>query len=291
MQASVIVPVFNSASFLPRTLPSWLEQDFAGDYELIAVDNNSTDGSLDLLRAAATEHSKLQVVTEDQQGSYSARNRGVTDACGEWLVFTDPDCVLPSHWLTTLTAPLSSSSVHAVQGPALPAGDDLGLRLLGLYECEKEQMIFGSNDPTIYYAHTNNFATTRTAFQRVGPFIQRDRGSDVIYLRSLVDHFGPSAAAHAHEAMVMHLEVDCLEAYYRKIRTYGRSCHSLSQIQSTRSLTTSERLQVYIATVRRHSLSVSHAFLLFRLLAVGVASWHRGHWSGRAEQTEGGPTI
>jgi glycosyltransferase involved in cell wall biosynthesis len=84
---SVVVPVFNRAQLLPRTLASLLAQTRPAD-EILVVDDGSTDGS-----AAVAESfgSPVRVIRQANQGPAVARNRGLAEAQGEWVHFFDSD--------------------------------------------------------------------------------------------------------------------------------------------------------------------------------------------------------
>ena len=88
---SVIVPVYNAARFLPESLPLLLERQ--GDAcEVIAVDDASTDNSLEILREYGREHSLLRIETfPANRGVSAARNRGLELARGRYVLFVDAD--------------------------------------------------------------------------------------------------------------------------------------------------------------------------------------------------------
>jgi glycosyltransferase involved in cell wall biosynthesis len=113
MRLSIIVPAYNEAAYLGRTLDSLLHQDYTGRYEVIVVDNNSIDGTA----AIAAQHG-VPVVTEPQQGVCAARQRGVDCATGEIIISTDADTTQPADWLRTIDARFAASDgVVAVAGP------------------------------------------------------------------------------------------------------------------------------------------------------------------------------
>jgi len=87
---SVIVPVYNMEAYLPRCLDSLLGQTLQ-DVEVIAVNDGSADGSLDLLRQAAARDSRLTVIDQRNAGVSAARNAGLTEAGGAYIGFVDPD--------------------------------------------------------------------------------------------------------------------------------------------------------------------------------------------------------
>jgi glycosyltransferase involved in cell wall biosynthesis len=113
MRFSIIVPAYNEAAYLGRALESLLHQDYTGRYEVIVVDNNSTDGT-----AAIAAQYGVPVVTEPQQGVCAARQRGVDCAKGEIIISTDADTTQPADWLRIIDARFAASDgVVAVAGP------------------------------------------------------------------------------------------------------------------------------------------------------------------------------
>jgi glycosyltransferase involved in cell wall biosynthesis len=110
---SVIVPAYNEAAYLGRALHSLHHQDYDGNYEIIVVDNNSTDET-----AAVAARYGVHVVSEPQQGVCAARQRGVECARGEIIISTDADTTQPHDWLRTIDAGFAASDqVIAVAGP------------------------------------------------------------------------------------------------------------------------------------------------------------------------------
>lgn len=110
---SVVIPAYNEGEFIARTLASLQAQDFDGPFEVIVVDNNSTDDTGEVARAAGAI-----VVREERRGVCWARQRGTEVARGEFVVSTDADTVHPRDWLTRVYAQFQSDTdVVAVGGP------------------------------------------------------------------------------------------------------------------------------------------------------------------------------
>lgn len=110
---SVIVPAYNEAAYIGRALHALRDQDYDGNYEIIVVDNNSTDQT-----AAVAARYGVHVVSEPQQGVCAARQRGVECARGEIIISTDADTTQPHDWLRTIDAGFAASDrVVAVAGP------------------------------------------------------------------------------------------------------------------------------------------------------------------------------
>ena len=99
-KVSVIIPVYNKETYIKASLCSVLEQPFR-DLEVIAVNDGSTDGSLEILRQIAAEDSRVQVIDIPNGGVSHARNVGMDHAGGRWIQFLDGDDVLEPGYLET----------------------------------------------------------------------------------------------------------------------------------------------------------------------------------------------
>lgn len=82
---SIIIPVYNSEQYLERCLDSVFAQSYK-DFEVICVDDGSTDGSSDILKRY-----NLKIITQENQGQGEARNRALEVARGEYIYFLDSD--------------------------------------------------------------------------------------------------------------------------------------------------------------------------------------------------------
>jgi len=90
MKISVIVPVYNTAQFLPHCIESILSQSFT-DFELLLIDDGSTDSSGKICDAYAEKDNRIRVFHKENGGVSSARNLGLDNARGEWVAFVDSD--------------------------------------------------------------------------------------------------------------------------------------------------------------------------------------------------------
>src|SRR5690606_29134924 len=172
-------------------------------FEVLVVDNNSTDGSADI----AKRHPRARVRHEPEQGAYAARNCALEVARGEVLAFTDPDCIADPDWLEQMEAGLADPGALILVGPADAAGAARSLRLLSLYERHKDAFVLGSTDTTAYYGHTNNMAVRREVFEALGPFERRQRGGDTILVQRAADRFGPASVRYHPLMRARHLEI------------------------------------------------------------------------------------
>jgi glycosyltransferase involved in cell wall biosynthesis len=103
---SIVIPTYNRKPILEKCLRALEKQVFADNliqnYEIIVVDDGSTDGTLSWLEAEKKEFPHVRLLTQDHQGAAIARNFGVTKAQGDFIIFIDSDlvvteCFLQSH--------------------------------------------------------------------------------------------------------------------------------------------------------------------------------------------------
>ena len=90
MKLSIIIPVYNVNEYLKNTIENVLAQIYQ-DYELILVDDGSTDGSSEICDFFAEKDRRIRVIHQRNQGVSAARNKGVSAANGEYIGFVDSD--------------------------------------------------------------------------------------------------------------------------------------------------------------------------------------------------------
>ncbi len=108
---SVVVPAYNSEKTVVETVQSVLQQTLT-DFELIVINDGSTDGTLERLRAIADP--RLQVLSYDNGGLATARNRGIERATGNFITFIDADDLWTPEKLALQVAALQNSPAAGV---------------------------------------------------------------------------------------------------------------------------------------------------------------------------------
>lgn len=278
MRVSIIVPVHNSFAYLDQCVNALLAQDFPADqYEILMVDNNSTDGSGEWLRAM----DGIRVLSESMPGSYCARNRGIREARGEVIAFTDSDCFPDRGWLKAACRALENPSIQVVLGQRRPARDKGLMRLISAYEVKKDEIVLSSGDERLYFGFTNNMAVRRSTLEKYGPFVERPRGADTIFIRRVVGVEGCPVVVYEPSMVIRHGELTGVSIYYQKMFIYGRSRRQYQEIVRTRPLSAGERWRIYTEAVREGGHSATEALALGAALAGGVVAWHLGTWSHR----------
>lgn len=111
VKLSIIVTVYNKEQYLAKCLESCLNQENArqDDYEIVVINDGSTDNSLTLLEEYAEKHSIIKLVNQQNQGLSMSRNNGVDLALGEYVWFVDADDVIAPNSVGLLLDAISQS--------------------------------------------------------------------------------------------------------------------------------------------------------------------------------------
>ena len=164
-RVSVIVPVYNGA----RTIENCVESIFAltfhrDEFELLLIDNASSDKTPAILERY---RERAVILQEKKRGPAAARNRGLANATGDIVAFTDADCVVDRDWLSRIIAPLDDPIVGIVGGAILAMKPFNTVEKFG-ERIHDHQMAIECYSPP--YAITMSWASRRSVLEKVGAF-------------------------------------------------------------------------------------------------------------------------
>lgn len=114
MLISVIIPVFNVSEYLPTCLDSLCHQSLS-DFEVICINDGSTDGSSEILESYRSRL-HMTVINQENAGLSAARNRGIREAKGDYLLFLDSDDWLETNAISTLAFNLDGMDMLCFNG-------------------------------------------------------------------------------------------------------------------------------------------------------------------------------
>ncbi len=174
---SVIIPAHNEEDFLPLCLQSVFKQRFNLPYEIVVVDNASTDKTPLIAKQFKTrlfkEHKKLitlRLVKELKKGLITARTAGLKAAMGDYIINLDADCTVPPDWLRKIYAHVKANrKTVLVTGPyiCLEPGQKQDLLNLGFtFFLHSWQKLF--HQAFVYYG--GNVAIKRSALLKIGGY-------------------------------------------------------------------------------------------------------------------------
>lgn len=113
---SIIVPIYNAEKYLPNLINSILNQIYE-NWELVLVDDGSTDNTLKVCSQLIRDNNKIRVICNEHQGVSVARNTGIEAAKGEWITFVDADDLLFDGFLEALyNAAIKAPSIDLCYG-------------------------------------------------------------------------------------------------------------------------------------------------------------------------------
>ena len=118
MHASVVVPMYNAEKTIEECLKSLLKQKIKKSYEIIVVDDGSTDNSTERVKKIGrkTKTGMIRLIRQKNAGPSKARNAGAKTANGNIICFTDSDCEPDENWLEEMTKSFEDPAVGATQG-------------------------------------------------------------------------------------------------------------------------------------------------------------------------------
>ncbi len=136
---SIIIPVYNSEGTVENCLDSLLNQSYNGEYEIIVVNDGSTDNTVGIV-----ERYPVKLLAQQHRGPATARNLGAKETKGDLLLFIDSDCVADSNWVQEMTKPFENSDVVGVQGSYRSKQFEIVARF-AQYEIEERYEKMGKN--------------------------------------------------------------------------------------------------------------------------------------------------
>jgi glucosyl-dolichyl phosphate glucuronosyltransferase len=176
---SVVITTYNRCAMLPAAIESMLRQDAPDvNYEIIIVDNNSTDDTRQVVESFITRgHRNVRYIFEANQGPSHGRNAGIANAKGRIIAFTDDDVRPAMDWLSNIKRAFDSNpDVECVGGKILPewptdppawlTGDHWGP--LAIADYGNSTILSAPNTPICW--STSNIAFRSTVFDRIGGF-------------------------------------------------------------------------------------------------------------------------
>lgn len=236
---SVVIPTYNRPLQIERCLAALAQMDYPQDrYEVIVVD----DGGKTSLRSIVDGFGKgvsMTLVEQQNAGPAAARNRGVAEAKGDFIAFTDDDCMPDSQWLRQFAIALSQSPSAMVGGRTINALPN------NLYSSASQALIDylysyyngvnKSATQSVFFA-SNNIAMSKSLFLEIGGF-------DVSFPlaaaedRNLCDCWQQAGykMKYVPSATIQHAHALSLKSFWRQHFGYGRGAFCFHQVRSQRT--------------------------------------------------------
>ena len=176
MKYSVVIPVFNVGILLNRCLDSVIQQEYY-DYEIILVDDGSSDDSGSICDEYAGKYEFIKVIHQENQGLSGARNTGIKNAKGDWILFLDSDDYWAADFFSTIDAAMMKYSSDYYKFNYLKVFADREPKK-GALIAENDMVCLSAEDAKI------KFLTTRLLNYSIGWEVHTG-----IYKKSIIDKY------------------------------------------------------------------------------------------------------
>ncbi len=233
VRASVVIPVYNGAETIRACVESALKQDFPEGFEVIVVNDGSTDATEEIVKGFG---SNVKLISQANRGPAAARNAGAKAAKGAFVVFMDDDCEAEKDWLAEMLKPFADPGVVGVQGRYKNGQQELIAQLIQLEIEERYEKL--RQQQFVDHIGTYSAAYRREVFLAVGGFdekfpIASGEDIDLSYRLSERGHqlvFTWNAIVwHQHPVDVLHyFKVKFGRAYWR-VRMYRKHKQKIMQ--------------------------------------------------------------
>lgn len=223
MLFSVIIPVYNRPEELLRLLES-LSRQTLDDFEVLVVEDGS---SLSSEAIARSFNNKLRIkyYYQENTGQGFARNKGMEQAQGDYFVFFDSDCIIPSNYFKVLYRVLQARKLDAHGGPD-DAGEDFSAWQKAMNFSMTSFWTTGGirgkmKNPGKYQARGYNMGFSRAVYEKVGGFIHPNMAED-IELSIRIKKAGFKLEL-VEEAFVYHHRKNDFSSFIRQSHQFGRN--------------------------------------------------------------------
>ncbi len=274
---SIVVPFYNTEKFIEECIQGLLAQTYRQEkYEIIMVDNNSTDDSARIVN----KYSRIRLFSEVEQGAYAARNRGIREARGSIIAFTDPDCKPAKNWLNAICIAMMQINCVIVLGNYASPRALFPLGFVTDYVNERARYVLNSKKEELYYGYTNNMAARKTLFDQNGLFYRRPRGADTLFVQSAIKSDSCEIVHHSPEMLVEHLEIKNAGHLLYKSYIYSQSRQRYKHLASVTPLNFYERIRAFKNVSNLYNYSFIKTLICFGILSIGLCFWFYGSVTG-----------
>jgi len=231
MKFSVIVPFLNEERYIERCIIALRAQTLPrANYELIFVDNGSSDASAQIVRS----YTDIILVEQPEvpRNVYATRNRGLQIATRDIMAFTDADCQPAPDWLSQIGAGMRRTGADLALGRRLFASAaSRALRMLEDYENAKVGYVVRACDARFRFGFGNNMAVRGDVFKALGPFAELPLSGDTELVQRCAEQLAGARVAYLEDMVVEHLEVTSVIQWLQKLRTYGRHNRQVEEMR------------------------------------------------------------
>jgi lipopolysaccharide/colanic/teichoic acid biosynthesis glycosyltransferase/GT2 family glycosyltransferase len=208
-KVSVVIPAYNAAGIITSCIKALQEQKLSLPYEIIVVDDGSSDNTADLAK-----ESGAQVIRHtEKRGAAAARNSGISAAAGDIICFTDADCMPNENWIQQILRPFTNQDIIGTKGAYATKQREIVARFVQIEYEDKYDLLLRQE-------RINFIDTYSAAYRRQVLLANNGFDEQIFYVEDQELSF--RLAARGYEmvfeppAIVYHLHSNTLPSYFRK---------------------------------------------------------------------------
>ncbi|QGY44448.1 glycosyltransferase [Maribellus comscasis] len=225
MKFTIIVPVYNRLEEVKELLESAENIDFnRSEFEFLFVDDGSNDGFNEFISSYQSPSKlKLRAIFQQNQGPANARNNGMANCDGDFMLFIDSDCMLPPQWLKEIDKGIAEFGFDAFGGP-----DTFHPSFSPLLKAINYSMTsfigtggIRGNKKSVekFYPRSFNMGISRAVYEKIGGMRLRYYGEDTDF-SARIDESGFKMGL-IPDAFVYHKRRTSLTKFFKQIKTIG----------------------------------------------------------------------
>ncbi len=217
---SIIIPAYNSEKTMGKCLDSLLKLDYP-DYEIIIIDDGSTDSTPEILK----QYPKVKTITTQNSGPSKARNTGIWEARGDFIAFTDADCIVDHNWIKELFKGFKSDRVAGVGGDQKSPEDEceFGRDVQGFMKAigfVSDYLKTGDAPETVKHNPSCNVMYRKEVLKEAGLFDEQLWPGEDVDLDFKIRRMGYSLYYNPN-AIVYHYRPKTRASFARMMKRYG----------------------------------------------------------------------
>jgi GT2 family glycosyltransferase len=217
---TIVIPTCARPEQLSACLGSITRLDYPRDrFEVIVVDDDSPQSPRDIVDSF-NQIIAVKLLTQSHAGPAAARNKGAGGANGDFLVFTDDDCLPQPEWLSAFARQFGLTPDSLLGGRTLNALSDNLCSAASQAVIDAVYLYFNTNDRALFFA-SNNFAVPAETFLRLGGFNEEFQTSEDREFCDRWIHHGRSLI-YVSDAVCYHAHTLQVGSFWRQHFGYGR---------------------------------------------------------------------
>ena len=217
---SIVIPAYNCEDTMKACLDSLLQLSYP-NREIIIVDDGSTDGT----HAILERYSGIRVIRTENSGPSHARNIGIREAKGDFIAFTDSDCIVEENWLEELRRGFHNESVAGVGGDQKSPADDTPFgknvqRFMKAVGFVTDYIKTGKRLKKTNHNPTCNVLYRRSVLLESGLFDEKLWPGEDVEIDLKIERLGYTLYYNP-EAVVYHYRPKTVQSFARMMNRYG----------------------------------------------------------------------